>query len=156
MSGKTSARDVDDLVQDVFAIAIKRWDKVQASPNPVGWLFKAADNILLEHFKDLKTQLARFGRVADVDEEDPAAAAADPFTDPSDEPSDAMPEDKVASILKPLVGRPRQAEQVEMRFAHGLTVEEIALYLDANGRTVRNNTDRGLALLKDHYGQEPA
>jgi DNA-directed RNA polymerase specialized sigma24 family protein len=139
-------------------VVVTRWDQVRASPNPVGYVMRIADNLLLEHFKRNRTFIERFGRMASVDDEESAASAADSSRTAGARPAVGAgePPDRVGVLLRPLVNRPRQAEAVEMHYAQGLTFKEIAEFLDAQERTVRNNATLGITMLRDHHGQGPA
>lgn len=155
----TPDRDIDDLVQEVFVVVVTRWQQVSASPNPTGYAIRIADNLVLEHFKHTATQLKRFGRMGNVDDEESAAKVAgsrSPVIESQPEPAVDEPPDRLQALLCPLVNRPRQAEAVEMHYGYGLTIKEIALFLKANERTVRNNAALGIATLRDHYGQGSA
>lgn len=63
----------EDLVQETFLVAQRRYDRLTASPSPVGWLYKTLRNILgdtLRRQKQLQSILRTLGT-------EPAGEAAD-------------------------------------------------------------------------------
>lgn len=155
---RASSADIDELTQEVFIVTHRRWDEIRVLPNPLGFVMGIANNMALEHYKEEKSKIARFGEIADVDDEESAATAATSTTlqDLQTAVRRWDSGDGVKRWLLPLVRRPKQAEAVELRFAQGLTVEEIADFLKAPEKVVRNNSDRGMKLLRAHYSQGPA
>lgn len=155
---RASAADIDELTQEVFIVTHRRWDEIRVLPNPLGFVMGIANNTALEHFKEEKSKIARFGEIADVDEEESVATATASTTLQGLKAAARRwdSSDGVKKWLLPLARRPKQAEAVELRFAQGLTVEEIADFLKAPEKVVRNNSDRGIKLLRAHYGQGPA
>jgi len=47
---RTCDADIDGLAQEVFIVVARNWEKLKTHQNPVGFVFKTADNIVLEHF----------------------------------------------------------------------------------------------------------
>lgn len=59
-----SADMAEDLVQETFLVAQRRYDRLAASPSPVGWLYKTLRNILgdtLRRQKQLQNILRTLG-----------------------------------------------------------------------------------------------
>lgn len=59
----------EDLVQETFLVAQRRFDRLAASPSPVGWLYKTLRNILGDTLRR-QTQLQNILRTLGADHED--------------------------------------------------------------------------------------
>lgn len=120
----------EELAQDAFLDAYRRWHHVGALDRPGAWVRRAVANRAVSHRRHLRvveagaTRLATAARVAQA-----AHDAAPPDTDPGFWAAvRALPE--------------RQAQTIALHYLEDLGVDEIAALLDMRASTVRVHLSR--------------
>jgi RNA polymerase sigma-70 factor (ECF subfamily) len=124
-------RDVDDLVHDVFVIALRRLEGLR-EPRAVGpWLAMIARNRAVDYHR----------------------RAADTAELPDDLPGDIHPEGEAMHVLAAIRTLPEAyREPLILRLVEGLTGPEIALRTGLTPGSVRVNLHRGLQQLRTRLG----
>ncbi len=124
--------DVSDVVQDIFAIALRRIAELRDATAFRGWLAAIARSRCID-------TLRRQRPTEPVDEE--RWASGDPPR------TDAL---VVLRAIRQLP--PSYQETVVMRLVEGMSAAEIADYTGMTPGSVRVNLHRGLKLLREHLG----
>lgn len=128
--------DADDVVSEVYAVAWRRRAEV---PDPaLPWLYQAARNVVLHHYR-------ADGRRAGLAE---AVAAVGSPHSPSAEATSAAVIDSVLEGLEPL-----DAEVLRLTVWEELTPSEIATVLSITPGTVRTRLMRARRRAQEHYQQ---
>jgi RNA polymerase sigma-70 factor (ECF subfamily) len=123
--------DVEDLVQDVFLLALRRLPTLRDPAAFGGWLAMIARNRATDHH--------RRGRDTAELPDDLAAAS--------------HPEDEGARVLAAIRGLPdAYRETLMLRLAEGMTGPEIAERTGMTAGSVRVNLHRGFKLLRQRLG----
>jgi len=127
-------RDVDDLVQDVFLIALRRLDDLR-NPDAFGpWLAMIARNRAADHYR----------RGAQEESELPEDLAGAPH-----------PEGEAMAVLAAIRRLPpAYREPLILRLVEGMTGPEIAERTGLTAGSVRVNLHRGMEMLRERLGQE--
>ena len=127
-------RDVDDLLQDVFLLALRRLDRLR-SPDAFGpWLAMIARNRAADHFR-------RGPREADEL--------------PEDLPGARHPEGEAMAVLSAIRRLPEAyREPLILRLVEGMTGPEIAARTGLTPGSVRVNLHRGIHMLREELGGE--
>lgn len=120
--------DVDDLVQDVFMLAMQRLSSLRTPAAFGGWLVAIARTQAIDH---LRRQRPTAELVDDV-----------PVSDPD--------RSELMSVLAAIERLPlAYRETLMLRFVEGMTGQEIALKTGLTEGSVRVNLHRGMKQLKD-------
>lgn len=138
---KVPREDADDLVQEVFLVAIRRISSLR-DPNSFGaWLSAIARNLANDHYRRLKP--------TDPLVDDPPATAGQ---------SAMRPPDPGVAILDVIRSLPEAySETLILRFVEGMTGPEIAERTGLTHGSVRVNLCRGMRMLRDRLDAlEPA
>ena len=126
--------DAEDLVQDVLARALAKWDRVSAAGDPAAYVNRMLVNAAMSWWR----RGARREQPTDADAL-PEGAVPDPTT--------ALDErDELLSALRRLP--PRHRAVLVLRYYEGLPDHEIAGLLDMAQATVRSSAARGLVALR--------
>jgi len=128
-------QEAEDLVQDVFLIAMRRIS-VLRDPNSFGaWLAAIARNLANDHYRSLKP--------TDPLTEDSSEAACQPATG-------YPPAGTAEGILDVIRNLPdAYSETLILRFVEGMTGPEIAVRTGLTHGSVRVNLCRGMRMLRD-------
>jgi len=126
-------QDVEDLVQDVFAVAVGRLATLRNENSLGGWLVSIARNRTADFWRRSR--------------------------DTSELPDDLGKSDPPTAEANQMLARIRELpetyrETMIMRFACGLTGPEIAELTGMTHGSVRVNLHRGMALLREAIGVE--
>lgn len=125
---RVSHLDVDDVVQDVFTVAMQRIGALREPAAFGGWLAAIARTRAIDHIRrtPLTTEL-------------PSELAG-----PNPDRSEAL---AVLAVLRGLPDSYREA--LTLRLVSGLTGQEIAVRLNMSEGAVRVNLHRGMKLLRE-------
>ena len=116
----------EDLVQEVFLLAHRKRAELASHPDPRGWLFLTARNLVLHHRR-------RFARAAALAER----AAAEPVESPEEPESTASRAQQGALIRATISKLPMKQREVFVLFElEGVEGKEIAALLDIPEGTV--------------------
>ena len=130
--------EAEDLVQDAFAKAFARWDRVSQLDQPAGWVRRVALNAATSRWRVLRR---RYGGEL-----------------PDDRAAVSDPPDRILVLIDVLRQLPSvQREAIVLHHLSGLSVGEIARTLDCPASTVKARLQRGrtrLALLLAEDAQE--
>ena len=127
-------REVDDLVQDVFLLALRRVDALR-NPDAFGpWLAMIARNRAAVHFRRAPLESAEL----------PAHLTGAPHPE-----GEAM---AVLAIIRRLPEAYR--EPLILRLVEGMTGPEIAARTGMTAGSVRVNLHRGMQMLRERLGKE--
>ena len=132
---KVSREEAEDLVQDVFLMAMRRIS-VLRDPNSFGaWLAAIARNLANDHYRNLKP--------TDPLMEDPPEATSQPATvNPPTGTAEA-----ILDVIRSLPDA--YSETLILRFVEGMTGPEIAMHTGLTHGSVRVNLCRGMRMLRD-------
>ena len=124
----------EELMQEAFVRVWERWDRVSVHPEPVGYLYRTAFNLIRQRRRALARAAAR-GSTID--------SAPDPF-DRADDLAD------VAAAMRSLTVRQRTA--VILMDLLGYESKEAARLMRARPGTVRSLASQGRAALRKAMG----
>ena len=122
-----SAADADDLVQDAFSIAYRRWPEISAYDDPLAWVRKVMVNNAMSRGRRLKREvraMVRFGNRLQV---------AAPGIDERDRELWQL----VSKLPK------QQAAAIALHYVDDLSVEAVAEVLGCSAGTVKTHLSRG-------------
>ena len=123
---QVDSADVEDLVQEVFVLAMRRWDTVPEPP--IGWLLKTARHLVANHRRGGRRFSRMLGRAVDAQRRSPAV----------DVPaSERAAYEQLEAMLDGLSAHDR--EVLTMTAWYGLSAAEAAeaLGISVNAYTVR-------------------
>lgn len=124
----------EELAQDVLVRVCEHWDDVRQMDSPLGWAHRVGFNLASSHFRRRKAERRARARLhSRVDVAAPTVDAADAL---------ALRE-AVAGLS------PAQREAIVLRYYDGLPVTEVAALLGCPESTVKTNTRRGIARLRE-------
>ena len=129
--------DAEDAVQEAYARAWQRWNRIGTYADPEGWVRTVAYRIAVSTWRKARTRLlahGRYGPVGDVQALGPEHL-------------------ELVEALRTLT--PEQRRAVVLHHLVGLTVEEIAAETGAATGTVKSRLARGRRALADHLHDEP-
>lgn len=126
----------DGILQETLLRALEKGGTVRAPGAFVGWMFKVASNLVADHFRDTRRQVALPDDLA-LPEEDPDPLRA------------------LAQCLRPMVSRLPEPYRVAIELSEldGLPHKVVAGRLGLGISGVKSRVQRGRALLKEHLGQ---
>ncbi|MBP8273916.1 MAG: sigma-70 family RNA polymerase sigma factor [Acidobacteria bacterium] len=128
---RVPSADVEDLVQDVFMLAMQRVSALR-DPSSIGaWLASIARTRAIDH-------LRRLPRTAEMPDDVPAH-------DP-----DRSEINDIMAVIRRLP--PAYRETLTLRFVEGMTGPEIAMRTGLTDGSVRVNLHRGMQQLKEQLG----
>nr|WP_245648625.1 RNA polymerase sigma factor [Sphingomonas sanxanigenens] len=140
----TSAMDIDDVVQESYAI-LAGLESVEHIRNPRTYLFEVAKSVVL--------QALRRSNVVTID----ALAEAEALQVPANEPSPEMiaADRQELGRLATLIGGlpPRCREAFTLRKIHGLSQREVAEQLGLSQSTVEKHIIKALSILTGAIGR---
>ena len=127
--------EVDDLVQDVFLVVIKKLNTLRDDAAFGGWLAMIARNRAMDFHR----------RKRETDE----------LTDEVASTSNTEADREAANILEAICGLPEAyRETLVLRLVEGMTGPEIAGRTGLTPASVRVNLHRGMKLLREKLGME--
>jgi len=130
LTGSWSA--AEELAQDAFADAYRRWDEVGGMDKPGGWVRRAIVNRAASHHRHRRVE----------DRPAPRLLAADDRPDPTgDGAADRVGDPAFWSAIRALPER--QAACVALHYLEDRSVAEIAEILDCRPSTVKVHLHRG-------------
>lgn len=130
-------RDVDDLVQDVFLVALKRLGSLRDTAAFGGWLAMIARNRAVDYYR-------RTRETEELTDDLPVTSARD-----------TEAEHEAARMLEAVRSLPEAyRETLVMRLVEGMTGPEIAARAGMTPASVRVNLHRGMKLLREKLGLE--
>lgn len=153
--GERERSVVEDLTQETFIRAWPYLNKVAVTEDrPLyGWLASVARSALSHHHsQDYRANQQR-------DAEDPAGPESGVWNRMAPVAGEADEGDpRIAALTAAMeVLPPKIREAVELRVAHGMVLDHVAVEQGVSKTTVRSRIDQGLAMLRDHLaGVTPA
>jgi len=139
---KVPREEADDLVQDVFLMAMRRISALRDANSFGAWLAAIARNLANDHYRNRKP--------------------TDPLTeDPPETASQSSTGDRAAGtaegILEAIRGLPdAYCETLILRLVEGMTGPEIAVRTGLTHGSVRVNLCRGMRMLRDRLAAQGA
>ncbi len=137
---KVPVAEVDDLVQDVFVMALRRLSTLREAQSFGAWLAAIARNLANDHYRRSDST----DRMDDVDPE------TQPGTRIAGEERDAA---QVLEIIRTLPDAYR--ETLILRLVEGMTGPEIAARTGLTHGSVRVNLHRGMQMLRIRLSPRP-
>ena len=122
-----SAVDADDLVQEAFSTAYRRWSEIAAYDDPIAWVRKVMVNNAMSRGRRLRREVLALARL-------------------NGRPRPAIPEiDSADRELWTLVSKlpKQQAAAIGLYYVDDLSVESIAAVLGCSAGTVKTHLSRG-------------
>ena len=139
--------DVDDLVQDVFLLALPRLSSLREISKFPGWLAAIARNRAVDFHRQVKP-LAAFDELSTA----PETAQPPPSTPPA-----SHSRAEARAVLDAIRSLPEAyREPLVLRLVEGMTGPEIAARTGLTPGSVRVNLHRGMQQLRDLLGRKPA
>src|SRR5262249_54672278 len=134
---RVPVRDVDDLVQDVFVMALRRLSTLRDTRSFGAWLAAIARNLANDHYRRL--------------------APEDQLTEEApDTENKAEGENDATAVLEAVRGLPdTYRETLILRLVEGMTGPEIAARTGLTQDSVRVNLHRGMQLLRAKLSPNP-
>jgi RNA polymerase sigma-70 factor, ECF subfamily len=129
--------DAEDAVQEAYARAWQRWNRVGTYADPEGWVRTVAYRIAVSSWRKARNRLLAHGRHGPADD---VPALGPEHLDLVDALRTLTPDQRRAVVLHHLVG---------------LTVEEVAAEVGAATGTVKSRLTRGRRALADRLHDEP-
>ena len=122
-----SAADGDDLVQEAFSIAYRRWSEIAAYDEPLAWVRKVMVNNAMSRGRRLRREVRALTRLRSR----PAAEV------PAIDAADRDLWRRVGELPK------QQAAAIALHYIDDLSVESIANVLGCSAGTVKTHLSRG-------------
>lgn len=141
--------EAEDIVQDAFADAYRRWERVGGLERPGAWLRRAVINRTVSvrrHAEVARRGHRRLGGLQVVDGDGPSADRT------GDAVVERVSDDGFWEAVRTLPER--QAACVALRYVHGLPIKEIAAVLECRPGTVKAHLHRGRAALAELFDVE--
>ncbi len=123
----------EELAQDAFLDAYRRWDHVGGLERPGAWVRRAVANRATSHRRHLRVVEAGVVRLAT------AARTAQSAHDTASAPPDTDPDFWAAVRALP----ERQAQAIALHYLEDMGIDDIAALLDCRASTVRVHLSRG-------------
>jgi RNA polymerase sigma-70 factor (ECF subfamily) len=133
--GVVGLADAEDAVQEAFARASVRWERIRDYDQPVAWVRRVAFNLAVSSLRSSRRKLAAYGRLGPP-----------PLAPPPSE--DAV---LLGQALRRLPRRHR--EVLVLHYLADLPVEEIASVLSIPAGTVKGRLFRARAALERELGE---
>ncbi len=130
--------DAEDLVQDAFAAAARRWDQVGLYDDPSSWVRRLVLNRSVSRWRRLQREALAVVRLGNRTDD------AIPVDDPTD------PAFWAAVRRLPA----QQARAVALFYVEDLSVDEIARQLQCSTGTVKTHLSRARAALAEAFEME--
>jgi RNA polymerase sigma-70 factor (ECF subfamily) len=128
-------REVDDLVQDVFLVALRRLSTLRDSAAFGGWLAMITRNRAVDYHRSAR-------EVEELPEDLPGKS-----------PAEKEAEAEAARTLEVIRGLPEAyRETLVLRLVEGMTGPEIAVRTGLTAASVRVNLHRGMKMLREKLG----
>ena len=122
-----SAVDGDDLVQEAFSIAYRRWSEISSYQDPLAWVRKVMVNNAMSRGRRLRREIAAMARLRSRSQVEA----------PTFEGSDRQLWRLVAQLPK------QQAAAIALHYVDDLSVDSIAGVLGCSAGTVKTHLSRG-------------
>jgi RNA polymerase sigma-70 factor (ECF subfamily) len=134
-----SVADSDDLVQEAFSTAYRRWSEVSRLDNPSAWVRKVIVNKAMSRGRRLRRELFAVTRLRNrPPSESPSVDAAD------------------AELWKFVGELPRQqAAAIALHYIEDLPIDEIAAILGCSAGAVKTHLSRGRHTLAAKLNARP-
>jgi RNA polymerase sigma-70 factor (ECF subfamily) len=135
----TGRRDVaEELAQESFVAAYRRWSRVSTLNNPAGWVRRVATNRCVSSGRRYVTELRLLTRLRQERAVSPR--------------SDHVQDDKLWAVVRSLPRR--QAQVLALAFVEERSVADIAELLGCGQETVRTHLRRGRHAVAQRLGLE--
>ena len=122
-----SSADADDLVQEAFSIAYRRWSEISAYDDPLAWVRKVMVNNAMSRGRRLRREVLAIARLRN------RVQTAGPEIDQRDRELWQL----VSKLPK------QQAAAIALHYVEDLSVEAIAEVLGCSAGTVKTHLSRG-------------
>lgn len=152
LSGNRSV--AEDLVQDAFTEAHRRWAVVARYNNPEAWVRRVLVNKATSRGRRLATNAKLLTKLRVVGRTESSAAGAEGAGSDGTGPAGSDPGGEVWAAGRALPNR--QAQVIALRYWNDLGIEQIAATLDCGTETVKTHLKRGrarLAVVLDDGGE---
>ena len=134
-----NSADADDMAQDCCLRALKAWEQYDGRASRQAWLFGIAKRTRVDWLRKKK----RENTITD-------SKKLETQSEVTSEETNINKIDKVWDTVKNL--NPEHSEIIHLRFAAGLSYEQIAHTLEIPIGTVRSRLHRGLKAIKENVG----
>ena len=122
-----SAVDADDLVQEAFSTAYRRWSEIAAYDDPSAWVRKVMVNNAMSRGRRLRREVLALGRFSG------RPKPAEPPIDSADQELWVL----VSKLPK------QQAAAIALHYVDDLSIESIATVLGCSTGSVKTHLSRG-------------
>jgi RNA polymerase sigma-70 factor (sigma-E family) len=134
LSGSRSG--AEDIAQDAFLAAYRRWDDIARYEKPAAWVRRVVSNMAVSLFRRKISEVRALARLASMRRE-----------------SLPLLPDEASEFWKAVRSLPRrQAQVVALRYLEDLPIAEIARTLEVAEGTVKAHLHRGSRLLASRLG----
>lgn len=127
----------EEVTQDAFVAAFRRWEEVSQMESPEGWVRRVVANTAVSRFRRLGAETRALTRVGRRDSS----------------PDVGLDTIVVCDAVRRL--STRQAEVIVLVYFAGLSHDASARVLGCSVETVRTHLDRAKRRLADYLGEEP-
>ena len=134
----------EELAQDAFLAAYRRWDHVGGLERPGAWVRRAVANRAVDHHRRARVASTGADRLRSVEQVRRQVSSGDPADDPS------STDDVFWAAVRALPER--QAQCVALHYLEDRAVDDIAAVLDCRPATVRVHLHRGRQALARSLG----
>ncbi len=134
-----SAVEADDLVQDAFSIAYRRWSEISAYDDPLAWVRKVMVNNAMSRGRRLRREVLALVRLRN----------RPPIAAPEIDDRDRELWHLVSKLPK------QQAAAIALHYVHDRSVESIAKVLECSVGTVKTHLSRGRHALASQLAATP-
>jgi len=133
---RVPTRDVDDLVQDVFVMALRRLSTLRDTRSFGAWLAAIASNLASDHYR--------------------RSSPEDQLTEDAPDTENKAEDESAAAVLDAVRSLPdAYRETLILRLVEGMTGPEIAERTGLTHGSVRVNLHRGMQLLRNRLSPNP-
>ncbi|HMD19963.1 MAG TPA: sigma-70 family RNA polymerase sigma factor [Alloacidobacterium sp.] len=133
---RVPTRDVDDLVQDVFVMALRRLSTLRDTRSFGAWLAAIARNLASDHYR--------------------RSSPEDQLTEDAPDTENKAEDESAAAVLDAVRSLPdAYRETLILRLVEGMTGPEIAERTGLTHGSVRVNLHRGMQLLRNRLSPNP-
>lgn len=131
--------DAEDLVQDAYADAHRRWAELANYDDPAGWVRRAVINRSKSRWRRIRREVAAFARLTDQGTSELVDA-------------DGGPDHEFWAEVRRLP--PQQRRVVGLYYVEDLSVDQIASALSCSSGTVKTHLSRARATLHERLGNQ--
>lgn len=131
---------IKDLIQDLFANIWNKKTRLAHTNNIKFYLYKSLRNLIINNYNNKHNSIQKI----DINENDFIFSQVD-FS--IEEEENTSKKEKLIHAINNLP--PKQREVIYLKYFQGFDIEEIAMVLNQNNQSVRNNLHRALTKLRN-------